>query len=171
MQTVFNSIPKQWICDSCQSKGDTPSPCKVNHSPEWEAPKRKRSPPTPKVKFLPPDEVMKLPPGNLSPKPIPAKFSLLVTRKTYTKSRNVISKSPSLAPKSNHSNSPIALKKPPRNIGVSKNPVTHQHASDLISKGGILSAAEHHNVEKNNDQSIQENLNLFRFLPSSIAAW
>ncbi|XLU75661.1 hypothetical protein S245_034714 [Arachis hypogaea] len=170
MKTILSSIPEQWTCDSCQPKRETPSRCKGNRNLEWQARKRQR--PTGKVKFLPTDEAMKLSTGSPPSKLIPAKSNLLVTRKTSVKSKNLISRSPSLPPNSNHSNSPIALEKPPRNDGVSKKPVTYQHASHLISKGGTLSAVtEQHNIEKNDDQSIQENMNLFKFLPSSIAAW
>ncbi|OIW15426.1 hypothetical protein TanjilG_12280 [Lupinus angustifolius] len=186
MRVYLTSIPEDWICESCQSTNDTASPSKVNQDCGRQASKRRRGITTGKVKFIPEDEVIKLSSGNLPVKHRPG-TSTFLTQKTSVGSKNVISKTPSMALKSNYSKSKL-----PR-IGVHRNSATDKHAHLSQSKGpvkeyrlenqqllitpmpgGILCAVSECNksIEKSDLQSIQENFNLHRkFLPSSIATW
>ncbi|KAK8465857.1 hypothetical protein PHAVU_009G191900 [Phaseolus vulgaris] len=152
-------IPEDWLCETCQSKHDSTSQRKVNQVVGSWASKRKPSVRGGKVKYLDLDEVIRLSSGKAS-----------------AVSKNVIPKIPSLSPKANLPIlPPKVLGKLPRNDEVRKKPMTNQHASCSLFKGGEHSddaECNRSNMEKNDPQSIQKNLNLYRkFLPSSIHAW
>ncbi|TKY73311.1 hypothetical protein E2542_SST02063 [Spatholobus suberectus] len=128
-------IPKDWVCEACQSMGISTSPPKENQKVGSWASRRQQAVKTGKVKFLNEDEVIRLSSGNFTLKPIPANCNLLTTRKASVGSKNVISKIPSLTPKSNPRISPPkVLEKLPRNDEVHKNPMNNQHASCSLSK-------------------------------------
>lgn len=131
MRIYLTNIPEDWICESCQSKNVTASPCKVNQDSGRQASKRQRARAvtTGKVKFIPADEVIKLSSGNFPIKPRPANSTLL-TQKASVGSKNIISEVPSLRLKSNPS-----IPKLPRNDGGYKNTMTDKHASLSLSKG------------------------------------
>ncbi|CAL0327599.1 unnamed protein product [Lupinus luteus] len=167
MRVYVPCIPEDWICESCQSTNDTTSPCKVNQDSGRQASKRQRGITTGKVKFIPEDEVIKLSSGNVPVKHRPG-TSTFLTQKTSVGPKNIISKVPSTALKSNYSKSKL-----PR-VGVHRNSMTDKHAHLSQSKGGILCAVSECNksIERSDLQSIQENFNLYRnFLPSSIGTW
>ncbi|XP_027902751.1 uncharacterized protein LOC114162934 isoform X2 [Vigna unguiculata] len=191
-------IPKDWLCETCQSKHDSTSPYKVNQDVSSWACKRKPSVKRAKVKYLDLDEVIRLSSG-----------------RTSAGSKNVISKIPSLTPKPNPPIlPPKVLGKLPRNDEVHKRPMTNQHASCSLFKGSTQECIEEnqqpfggvvadknvqaHDPQKekatkdapfgdlsatkslaivagepsDDAQSIQQNLDLYRkFLPSSIHAW
>ncbi|XP_027902752.1 uncharacterized protein LOC114162934 isoform X3 [Vigna unguiculata] len=192
-------IPKDWLCETCQSKHDSTSPYKVNQDVSSWACKRKPSVKRAKVKYLDLDEVIRLSSG-----------------RTSAGSKNVISKIPSLTPKPNPPIlPPKVLGKLPRNDEVHKRPMTNQHASCSLFKvgstqecieenqqpfGGVVADknVQAHDPQKekatkdapfgdlsatkslaivagepsDDAQSIQQNLDLYRkFLPSSIHAW
>jgi len=112
-------IPKDWLCETCQSKHDSTSPYKVNQDVSSWACKRKPSVKRAKVKYLDLDEVIRLSSG-----------------RTSAGSKNVISKIPSLTPKPNPPIlPPKVLGKLPRNDEVHKRPMTNQHASCSLFKG------------------------------------
>ncbi|XP_020236393.1 uncharacterized protein LOC109815968 isoform X2 [Cajanus cajan] len=112
-------IPEYWLCESCQSKGVSNSPPRVNQDIGQWASKMQRAVRTRKVKFLHEDEVIKLSSG-----------------KAFVGSKNVISKIPSLPPKPNPPiSSPKLLGKLPRNDEVQKKRMTNQHASCSLTKG------------------------------------
>ncbi|TKY73309.1 Remodeling and spacing factor 1 [Spatholobus suberectus] len=119
MRVIARKIPKDWLCEPCQSKGVSNSLRKVNQDIGLRASKMQRAVKTGKVKFLHEDEVIRLSSGKAS-----------------VGSKNVISKIPSQTPKSNPPISPPkALGKLPRNEEVHKKPMTNQHASCSLSKG------------------------------------
>ncbi|TKY73310.1 hypothetical protein E2542_SST02062 [Spatholobus suberectus] len=112
-------IPRDWVCEACHSKGVSTSPRKVNQNIGSWVSRRQQAVKTGKVKFLPEDEVIRL-----------------SFRKACVGSKNVISKIPSLTPKSNpHISPPKVRGKPPRNNEIHKKPMTNQHASCSLSKG------------------------------------
>ncbi|RDY05096.1 hypothetical protein CR513_11091, partial [Mucuna pruriens] len=134
MQINTLIIPKDWLCESCQSECVATSPCKVNQDIGMSASKRQRAVKTGKVRFLHEDEVIRLSSGNITLKPVPANCTLPTTRKASVGSKNVISKIPSLIPKSNpRIPPPKVLGKLSRNE-VHKQPMTNQHASCSLSK-------------------------------------
>jgi len=123
IQTNTTIIPEHWRCETCQSKHDSTSPRKVNQVVGSWASKRNPSVRRGKVKYLDLDEVIRLSSGKAS-----------------TVSKNVISKIPSQSP---NSNPPIlppkVLGKLPRNDDVRQKPLTNQHASCSLFKGGSFS--------------------------------
>ncbi|XP_027339494.1 uncharacterized protein LOC113853193 [Abrus precatorius] len=128
-------LPEYWLCESCQAKHVTISPCKVNQDIDSQASKRLRAVTTGKVKFLHEDEVIKLSSVQFSMKPITANSTLLTARKASVGSKNIISKIPSLAPKLNPCiTPPKVLGKRPRDGGAHKKLMTSQHASYSLTK-------------------------------------
>jgi len=120
IQTNTTIIPEDWLCEICQSKHDSTAPRKVNQVVgSWASSKRNRSVRGGKVKYLDLDEVIRLSSGKAS-----------------AVSKNVISKIPSQSP---NSNPPKVLGKLPRNNEVRKKPLTNQHASCSLFKGGNFS--------------------------------
>ncbi|CAJ1975421.1 unnamed protein product [Sphenostylis stenocarpa] len=156
IQISTTIIPKDWLCETCQSKHDSTSPHKVSQDVGSMSSKRQQSVKRGKVKYLDLDEVIRL-----------------SSWKASSGSKNFISKIPSLTPKSNPPISPPKVhgKLPPRNDEVHKKPMTNQHASFSLFQGSVPSDDGKFIMEKD-PQSNQKNLNLYRkFLPSSIHAW
>ncbi|KAG4390013.1 hypothetical protein AAZX31_06G192800 [Glycine max] len=112
---ITTIIPKDWLCEPCQSKHVPTSPCKVNQDIGSWASKKHRAVKTAKVKFRHLDEVIRL-----------------SSQKASAVSKNVTF---SLAPKSNPQTSPPkVLGKLPRNDEVHKKPMTNQHVSCSLAK-------------------------------------
>ncbi|KHN17818.1 hypothetical protein glysoja_029126 [Glycine soja] len=112
---ITTIIPKDWLCEPCQSKHVPTSPCKVNQDIGSWAFKKHRAVKTAKVKFRHLDEVIRL-----------------SSQKASAVSKNVTF---SLAPKSNPQTSPPkVLGKLPRNDEVHKKPMTNQHVSCSLAK-------------------------------------
>lgn len=121
MQSYARIIPKDWICEPCQSKGGSNSLRKANHDMGSRDFKKRQAVTTGKVKFLHEDEVIRLSSGKPS----------VGTKKVISRIWKA-----SLTP---NSNPPISssqvFRKLPRNDEVNKKPMTNQHASFSSSKG------------------------------------
>lgn len=119
---ITTIIPKDWLCEPCQSKHVPTSPCKVNQDIGSWASKKHRAVKTAKVKFRHLDEVIRL-----------------SSQKASAVSKNVTF---SLAPKSNPQTSPPkVLGKLPRNDEVHKKPMTNQHVSCSLAKSENFSSS------------------------------
>ncbi|KAK7411344.1 hypothetical protein VNO78_02777 [Psophocarpus tetragonolobus] len=112
MPIITTTIPKDWLCEPCQSKHVTPSPRTVNQDIGSWASKKQRAVKTGKVKFLDLDEVIRL-----------------SSEMPSAGSKNVMSKTPK-------SNVPISppnvFGKLPKNDEVHKKPKTNKHACSLL---------------------------------------
>lgn len=145
MRINLMEVPDDWLCEACQSKNATTSPCKVNQDFGLQTSKRQQSFKTGrvgKVKYLHEDEVIKLSSFNFSTKPSQACSSLPMIRKAIPgsstlplsrrASKSVIPKIPTMTLKPNPCIASMEHRKFPRS-GVHKDPITDQHASS--SKG------------------------------------